>query len=174
MDIAFLPQGDAANGPYYHLGWKGLQWITVIGGMDLLLPACFENLSHSKAILTGGSCSGCGRYDSPKPCATSCRHSEEAWKDWKSGRPRNFISTAEVLDFGNIREEITTTLRSDVGLVFPGWKHHLSSKGLAGDNVVHAAKDKSGSCACFYSEAILCRKCRHRWLAQVACARLGT
>ena len=52
MDIAFRPQGDAAKGLYDHLGWKGLQWITVIGGMDLLLPACFENLSHSKAILT--------------------------------------------------------------------------------------------------------------------------
>ena len=108
MDLAFLQQGDAANGLYYHLGWKGLPWVTVIGGTDLLLQACFENLSHSN------------RYDSPKPCATSDRHSEEAWKDWTCGQPRNFISTAEILDVGGIREEIYTTLRSDVGLVLPG------------------------------------------------------
>ena len=55
MDLAFLQQGDAANGLYYHLGWKGLPWVTVIGGTDLLLQACFENLSHSN------------RYDSPSP-----------------------------------------------------------------------------------------------------------
>eukprot|EP00420_Gonyaulax_spinifera_P031885 CAMPEP_0197869442 /NCGR_PEP_ID=MMETSP1439-20131203/300_1 /TAXON_ID=66791 /ORGANISM="Gonyaulax spinifera, Strain CCMP409" /LENGTH=78 /DNA_ID=CAMNT_0043488261 /DNA_START=1 /DNA_END=233 /DNA_ORIENTATION=- len=67
-NIAFMLQGDIADGPYYRQEWEGMTQTTPIisGGMNALrLPAFFENLGHSNVILTAGG-GAFGHKDGPK------------------------------------------------------------------------------------------------------------
>ncbi len=56
-NIAYMLERDAADGPYFHQEWQGMNPTTAIisGGMNALrIPGFFENLGHSNVIMTAG------------------------------------------------------------------------------------------------------------------------
>ena len=97
--------------PYYHQEWEGMVQTTPIisGGMNALrLPAFFENLGHSNAILTAGG-GAFGHKDGPKQGAVSCRQGEEAWMLWKAGMYGDVSVSGGVIDYTNTHAELKGT-----------------------------------------------------------------
>jgi len=80
--IAYMLEGDVADGPYYRQQWLGMKPTAPIisGGMNALrMPAFFANLGHGNVILTAGG--GCyGHLDGPAAGARSLRQAYDCWK----------------------------------------------------------------------------------------------
>ncbi len=81
-DIAYMIERDAADGPYYHQEWLGMNPTAPIvsGGMNAVrIPGFFENLGHSNLILTAGG-GAYGHLDGPAAGARAMRQAEQCWR----------------------------------------------------------------------------------------------
>ncbi len=117
--MAFMISDDAADGPFYHQEWLGMNPTTPIisGGMNALrMPGFFENLGHSNLILTAGGGSF-GHIDGPAAGARSLRQAEQCWKEG-----------ADPLEFALENNEFARAFESfpaDADNIFPGWRQKL-------------------------------------------------
>jgi ribulose-bisphosphate carboxylase large chain len=119
-NIAYMIQGDSADGPYYHQEWQGMNPTTPIisGGMNALrIPGFLDNLGHSNVILTAGGGSY-GHVDGPAAGATSLRQAEQCWK-----------AGEDPLVFAKDHREFARAFESfphDADALFPGWRQQLA------------------------------------------------
>ncbi|HED15099.1 MAG TPA: ribulose-bisphosphate carboxylase [Gammaproteobacteria bacterium] len=117
--MAFMLQDDAADGPFYHQEWYGMNPTCPIisGGMNALrIPGFFKNLGHSNVILTAGG-GAYGHVDGPAAGARSLRQAEQCWREG-----------AEPVEFAKSHQEFARAFESfseDADQLFPGWREQL-------------------------------------------------
>ncbi len=117
--IAYMITEDAADGPYYHQEWHGMNPTTPIisGGMNALrMPGFFANLGHSNLVLTAGGGSF-GHIDGAAAGATSLRQAEQCWKEG-----------ADPIEFAKDHKEFARafeSFKSDADALYPGWREAL-------------------------------------------------
>ncbi|MBZ0128892.1 MAG: ribulose-bisphosphate carboxylase [Rhodobacteraceae bacterium] len=117
--MAYMITDDAADGPFYHQEWLGMNPTTPIisGGMNALrMPGFFANLGHSNLILTAGGGSF-GHIDGAAAGATSLRQAEHCWKEG-----------ADPLEFARDHKEFARAFESfpaDADRIYPGWRKAL-------------------------------------------------
>ncbi len=119
-DIAYMIERDAADGPYYHQEWLGMNPTAPIvsGGMNAVrIPGFFENLGHSNLILTAGGGSY-GHLDGPAAGARAMRQAEQCWRQ-----------AADPLEFAQDHHEFARAFQSfpsDADSLYPGWRDRLA------------------------------------------------
>ncbi|CAN1531794.1 RbcL Ribulose 1,5-bisphosphate carboxylase, large subunit [Paracoccaceae bacterium] len=117
--MAYMITDDAAQGPYFHQEWNGMNPTTPIisGGMNALrMPGFFKNLGHSNLILTAGG-GAFGHIDGAPAGATSLRQAEQCWKQG-----------ADPVEFAKSHREFARAFESfpgDADKLFPGWRAAL-------------------------------------------------
>lgn len=119
-NIAYMLERDAADGPYFHQEWQGMNPTTAIisGGMNALrIPGFFENLGHSNVIMTAGG----GSYGHIDGAAAGARSMRQAEQCWRQG--------ANVVDFARDHHELARAFESfphDADTLYPGWQQKLA------------------------------------------------
>jgi ribulose-bisphosphate carboxylase large chain len=119
-NIAYMIERDAADGPYYHQEWLGMNPTAPIvsGGMNAVrIPGFFENLGHSNLILTAGG-GAYGHLDGPAAGARAMRQAEQCWRQG-----------ADPIEFATDHHEFARAFESfpsDADSLYPGWRDRLS------------------------------------------------
>lgn len=117
--MAYMITDDAADGPFFHQEWLGMNPTTPIisGGMNALrMPGFFGNLGHSNLIMTAGGGSF-GHIDGAAAGATSLRQAEQCWKQG-----------ADPVEFARDHKEFARAFESfpaDADKIYPGWRDRL-------------------------------------------------
>jgi ribulose-bisphosphate carboxylase large chain len=118
-NIAYMIEGDQAEGPIYPQNWLGMKPTTPIisGGMNALrMPGFFENLGHSNVIMTAGGGSY-GHVDGAAEGARSLRQAEQCWR-----------SGADPVEFAKEHKQFARAFKSfekDADKLYPGWREKL-------------------------------------------------
>jgi ribulose-bisphosphate carboxylase large chain len=119
-NIAYMLEQDAADGPYFHQEWQGMNRTTPIisGGMNALrIPGFFENLGHSNVIMTAGGGSY-GHIDGAAAGARSMRQAAACW-----------AQKADPIEFAREHHEFARAFESfshDADHLYPGWRQKLA------------------------------------------------
>ena len=117
--IAYMISDDAADGPYFHQEWLGMNPTTPIisGGMNALrMPGFFNNLGHSNLIMTAGG-GAFGHVDGGAAGAKSLRQAELCWRQ-----------KADPVAFAKDHKEFARAFQSfpqDADKLYPGWREKL-------------------------------------------------